>query len=113
VLHKMAEDFSVHIHRPPVANTQECQGRQPVLVLFYLAVRVLKSAGRGKVTQVALVLHQCFQNLFVFATAPMGPQPRLRSANGEHGVSGRNEKEKHKRDYKLRPRTNVNCDHTQ
>lgn len=92
MLYKMAEDFSVLIHRPPVANTEECQERQPVLVLFYLAVRIFKSAGRRKATQVALFLHQCFQNLFVFGTVQTGSQPNV---NGENRVSSRKEKEKY------------------
>lgn len=88
----MAGDFSVLIHRPPVANTEECQERQPVLVLFYLAARIFKSAGCRKATQVALVLHQCFQNLFVFGTVVTGSQPRLRTAGGVNRVSSRNAK---------------------
>lgn len=75
MLYKMVEDFSVLRHRPPVANTEVCQERQPVLVLFYLAVRIFKSAGRVKVSQVAPVLYQCFQNLFVRGTLATGHQP--------------------------------------
>jgi hypothetical protein len=75
VLHKMVEDFSVLRHRPPVANTEECQERQPVLVLFYLAVRIFKSVGRMKVSQVAQVLYQCFQNSFLRGTLATGFQP--------------------------------------
>jgi hypothetical protein len=63
----MAEDFSVLIHRPPVANTEECQQRQPVpcSVLSCCWNIQIISAGRRKVTRVALVLLKCFQNLFV------------------------------------------------
>jgi len=74
----MVEDFSILRVRLPVPNTEECQGRQPVLV-FYLAARTMKSTtGRGKVTQAAPLLFP--------KPVPTVPAPKLSTAGIEDGV---------------------------